>query len=237
MKRGLPPAEMDRLTKIRAERKKGEKETAKTEKEIELMHHKEWSDYDKQLRESSERAKKQLVAVSDARNAMKKNPTGALTAQNVFKKMFAGTPLENIALSPVGAILEASVPQFIEGFKDVFGVRLTDRDVNIISGKLIDLGKSPEANEAILQLFEKSAKMALKRYQVAQDVKKKNKGLRTAAYDSDIDEEFERRYGKEMDKIISDFTGTVKMRAPDGRELSVPKDQVEKARKLGAVEL
>lgn len=192
----------------------------------------------KQLREDEKRAENTLTAVKSVRNSLKKTKTGALTWQNFFKKQFKGTFLENLPLSPEGAIIEANIPAFIEGKKELFGQRLSDADLAVVLGKTIDLGKSNEANEAILNLAEFTAELSLNKAKIANEIVKENGGYRPIDFDRQVDERYQERYGQAIDdnfrKNFGPKSTDVHMIAPDGGDLYVPIEEVDKYLKLEA---
>jgi hypothetical protein len=103
------------------------------------------------------------------------------------------------------ATLLSSIPQLLEGWKQVFGIRLTDADLKILQDKLPDIGKSPEANKAILKVMKKYGEMSSLRHKIATDIKKGNKGIRPLGYADMIEERFDEMV--KPVKIINPKTG------------------------------
>lgn len=86
----------------------------------------------------------------------------------------------------------ASVPNFLEGMKDIFGARLSDADLRIVEDKLPSISKNKEANLAILDVMQRAAERSIKLEKVAEDVLEK-KGvpfrsgkLRHLGYERDV---------------------------------------------------
>ena len=131
-----------------------------------------------------------------------------MTPQNIFKHVFKGTALENVALSAEGATIEASIPTFLEGSKDVFGVRLSDRDLAVLLNKIVDLGKSPETNFAILDFADKFYDLSIKKAQIADEIVKANGDYVPIGFQRKVNEEFDRRYGDEIDQAYNQVLNT-----------------------------
>ena len=130
-----------------------------------------------------------------------------------------------------GAVTEASIPGFLEGGRELFGKQLTNADLAVILGKVVDLGKSNEANEALLDFAEFSANLAIHKAEIADEIIKENKGYRPIGFEAKVEENFQKKYGDEIDanyrKNFGPKSTDVHMRAPDGRELWVPPEKVQ----------
>jgi hypothetical protein len=219
--------------KIDDESKKKTSEEEFKQREREFFH-KETEEVDKKIYNESERAKKLKPISMQIRAAIKKEPTGALTTQNLFKHYFKGTALENLALTPEGALIESSVPQFLEGMKEVFGVRLSDADLAIVQGKLVDLGKSPEANESILQFFDNMGDLANKKEQISVQIKDENNGYRPRDYLNQINKRYDQLYGDQMEASYQQLkqgskVPVVKVQAPNKQIAWVPINKLDQA--------
>jgi len=209
------------------------------ERDYNLKVHGLSEDYAKKLREKADISKNRLGVIEKSKEALKKTKTGALTLQNYFKTAYKDTPLENIALSPQGAIIEASIPSLLEGNKDIYGVRLSDRDLAVSLGKTISLGKSNEVNMAILEFNEEMDRLRINKQKVADQIIKENNGLRPLNFEGLVDQRFDEEYGDEIEhslaKAMKDSgSGLTLMRAPDGRLLNVPPEKVEEFKALKA---
>jgi len=134
-----------------------------------------------------------------------------------------GDKIANAILNKDQATVLSSIPYLIEGWKDVFGVRLSDKDLQLIQDKLPDIGKSEEANFAILNVMKKYAQMSKLRHQIAQEIKKQNKGLRPLGYADKVETKFQ------------DMMQPVKVINPhNGNLIEIPAYQVSDAIKSGA---
>jgi hypothetical protein len=148
-----------------------------TGSEHDIKFHQESAEFDKELRKHAETAKKQLPLIETNIEAVKKGGINPGSMANIFGFFGeTGKKIANALLSKDEAALLSSVPEFLEGRKELFGVRLSDADLRLLQDKLPDISKSKEANLAILDLMKRAAEKSLKLEKVAQDVLEK-KGL------------------------------------------------------------
>lgn len=225
---------VDRRNAARATQKLNQMKFQETQRHHEaqekLAEHETSKEYYKGISDARRRAENTLKSVKTVRKALSTHKTG-LTWENFFKKQFAGTFLENIALTKEGAVTEASIPGFLEGGRELFGKQLTNADLAVILGKVVDLGKSNEANEALLDFAEFSANLAIHKAEIADEIIKENKGYRPIGFEAKVEENFQKKYGDEIDanyrKNFGPKSTDVHMRAPDGRELWVPPEKVQ----------
>lgn len=167
--------------------------------------HSESADFEKEVIKNAKIARKQIPLIEKGIQSVNEGKIKPGSMANVFN-LFGepGKKIANAVLSGDQAALQASIPEFLEGRKEIFGVRLSDADLAILQDKLPDIGKSKEANLAILNLMKKSAERSLKFEKVAQDVFEK-KGipyrggkLRPIGYEREVAkafDEFERNEG------------------------------------------
>ncbi len=123
-------------------------------------------------------------------------------------------------------MISASIPAFLEGRKELFGVRLSDADLRLLQDKLPDIGKSVEVNKAILGLMKRYSEMSLLRADVADQIKEENGGYRPPGY------------AKKVEKRFDEMIAPVEMIVPDpknpaGRKVEIPAYKVSAALKKG----
>jgi hypothetical protein len=211
--------------------KQGPKPVGKTNKELveaeknaraeSVAFHKESQKYDDEVRASEKTAKSQLEAVKNIRDTIATGKVKPTTASAFFKGLGKwGDKISQAFLTDAEGKLEANIPLLLEGWKDVFGVRLSDADLKILQDKLPSLGKSGEANKSVLDVIEKYAKTPILRAKIGRELKKANGGLRHLSFEDKVEEELE--------KQLSDDESVV-MIAPNGKRKRVPKNQVEAA--------
>lgn len=195
--------------------------------EHDIKFHQESSDFEKEVQKNANTARKQIPLINNSIKSVKEGKIKPSSLANVFS-LFGdtGKKISNALLSGDEAALLASIPEFLEGRKEIFGVRLSDADLAILQDKLPDIGKNKEANLAILNLMKKAAERSIKLEKVAKDVLEK-KGLpyrsgklRPLGYEGEVYkafEDFERNesffegYPPAADhvgKVIEDESGT-----------------------------
>ena len=192
--------------KVLAERRhREEMEFKKSEagKKYEWNVHLESQKYDEELENNARIAKKQILAVKEIEKAVESGNVKPSSWANIFKGFGkVGDKLSEALLTGDEASLLASIPQLLEGWKQVFGVRLSDADLSILQDKLPSLGKSPEANRAVLKIMNKYADQTLLREKIASQVKSETKGLRPLGYSNIVEKKFD------------EMTSPVKIRNP-----------------------
>ena len=219
-KSGLPPGRYSGAVETRrrsdetnAKNKVEEKKTTRNE---ELAFHKESEKYDEELTKAAKGAKNQLEAIENVEKAIERGGDSRKSLANIFKGFGTiGETLSKALTNKDQAIIQASVPDFLEGRKELFGVRLSDADLKLLQDKLPDIGKSPEANRAILRLMKKYSQKAVLRQEIGAKIKKENNGLRPLGYSDKIEERFD------------EMTKTVKVRnKKTGQTHDIPAYQV-----------
>lgn len=195
-KNAIPPIYTSKYVENRRrqdETKAGnEREDKKFSRNEELQFHKESEKYDEELMKQTRVAKQQSETIKNIENSIKSGNVKPGSLTNIFKGFGKiGNKIAEAILNKDEATLLASIPQLLEGWKDVFGVRLTDADLNLLQDKLPSIGKNPEANNAILKVLRKYADMTSLRGQIADQIKSENKGLRPLGYASKIEKRFD----------------------------------------------
>jgi len=211
------------LDRLKEESRKNEKLSDQEFKE-KVRVHKESEAFDKQVLERGRIAKKTISSVKEAEKILAKGnvkPASAVNVLNLFGEV--GKTLATAIQNKDQAAIKALMPEFLEGKKEVFGVRLSDADLKLLQDKSIDIGKSPEANRAILGLIKKYADQSILRSDIALEMSKKNGGYRPLGYERMVDEEFDRQISPVM--MIDPKSGMT---------LSVPAYRVSAAISKGA---
>jgi len=181
-------------------------------------YHKESKDYDEDLTKKFKSAQREYATIKDLKKKIKNvNPASMSNLLKGFGTI--GDKLAKAFLSKDQAAIKAAIPEFLEGKKEIFGVRLSDADLKIVEDKLPDIGNTEEANEMILNMMKKYAEQSMLRFRIGKEIKQKNKGLRPLGYDDMVEER------------LSDMVAPVEMIKPDGELTEVPSYHVS-----GAVE-
>jgi hypothetical protein len=139
--------------------------------EHDIKFHQESSEFDKKIREHAETARKQIPLIENSIKSVSEGQIKPSSLANVFSFFGEkGKKISNALLSGKQAALVGAIPEFLEGRKELFGVRLSDADLKILQDKLPDIGKSNAANLAILNLMKKAAERSLKLEKVSRNV-------------------------------------------------------------------
>ncbi len=209
-----------RATNVREDQKIGRQE--------QLQFHKESEKYDEELMKQGRIAKQQQETLKKITQSINSGNVKPSSVANIFKGFGKiGDKISEALLNEDQATILTSIPQLLEGWKDVFGVRLTDADLRVLQDKLPSIGKSPVANKAVINILNKYAEMNLLRNQIAEDIKKNNGNLRPLGYGSQIEQRFD------------EMTHPVKIIRPSqngqpGREIEIPAYKLSEAIKAGA---
>lgn len=197
------------------------RDTRKRQHEEKIRAHEESKSYDEEILKSVKRTKQQTEAVKDIRSALKSGKVTPGAVGNVFRNLgTVGEKVANAFKNAEQGKVEAAIPLLLEGWKEVFGVRLSDADLRLLETKLPDIGKSPEANNAVLDILEKYSKAPLLRGQVASEIKEKNGGYRPLNYADMVEKEVERQLTAQEN---------VQVRGPDGNIYNVPRSRLQEA--------
>lgn len=177
----------------------------------EIEFHKESKKYDEELLNNSKIAKKTVDSIGDIEKSLKSGNVKPTSMANFFKVFGnVGKVISEAVINGNEAVILSSIPQLLEGWKEVFGVRLSDADLKVLQDKLPSIGKSEEANRSITSLLRKYAEKTILRYEIGSQIKKESKGLRPLGYEDQI----ETRY--------DDMTKDIRVVKPNGKIIEIP---------------
>lgn len=219
---GVSAANVEKHTKTAAAQDKNDLARQKFEAQNALQVHATTKDYDETIAKEAKSAKHQMSALKDIEKRIDNvQPTDMANVMRFFGE--TGKKISDAILTGDQATIQASIPAFLEGRKELFGVRLSDADLALLSDKMIDIGKNKEANKAIYNLTMKYAKKAILREEIGSKIKKANKGYRPIDYNDQLEE----TYG-EMTKPIQVIN------PKNGKVISIPAFELEDALTAGA---
>lgn len=186
--------------------------------------HKESKDFDAELLKNESAAKKQQLAISDIEKAVNSGNVKPSSWANLFKGFGTiGDKISQAVMNGDESTLQANIPYLLEGWKETFGVRLSDADLKLLEDKLPSIGKSQDANKSVIGVLKKYSNMTLQKGKVASEIVKENKGLRPLNYSRLVEERF------------SASITPVKVKSPvTGRTIEIPAYKLEDALKGGA---
>lgn len=194
----------------------------KFDKEQRYKINKDLQKEDDKISEAAKGARNQLQALGDVDKSIDKvNPN---QFSNVFRHLGpAGKAIADAFLTKDQAVIQASIPAFLEGRKELFGVRLSDADLALLQDKMPDIGKSREANKAIIKIMKKYSELAILKESIGRKIKNANEGYRPVNYLDQVNETFD------------EMTKPVKIIRPgSGKVISVPAFKLEDALLGGA---
>jgi hypothetical protein len=200
----------------------------KLKRDEDILFHKESEKYHEEIQNSVKGAKNQLAAIEDSFKALKSGNVKPTSMANVFKFLGpVGEKIANAIQNKDQAVISASIPAFLEGRKELFGVRLSDADLRLLQDKLPDIGKSVEVNETILGLMRRYSEMSLLRADVAQQIVNENGGkFRPAGFANKV----EKRFDELTEPVTMIFPDT---KNPNGKSVDIPAYKVSAALKKG----
>lgn len=212
--------------KVKAENSKVEakktQEQNKQEYDEKLRVHKESDEYDKDVLSKARSAKRTLENVKEAEKALASKKVSPNSTINVLRHFGEpGKALSNAIMNKETKAIQALMPEFLEGKKELFGVRLSDADLRLLQDKSIDIGNSLEANKAVLGLIKKYADQSILRGDIASEISKKHGNYRPLGYERMIDEEVDRQMNP------------IEMMDAKGNSYSIPAYRVGSAIKKG----
>lgn len=193
---GIPPVYSNRYVENRRRqdetRAGNEREDTALSRKEQLQFHKESEKYDEELMKQGRIAKQQQATLKNINESINSGNIKPTSFANIFKGLGRiGDKISEALLNGDQATLLTSIPQLLEGWKDVFGVRLTDADLRVLQDKLPSIGKSPEANKAVTNILNKYAEMNLLRSQIGEQIKKAHKNLRPLGFASMVEQRFD----------------------------------------------
>ena len=178
--------------KQKSDKEEIERKNKAANRKEQIEFHKESAKYDEDLFEKAKIAKNQQQTITEIDKALDSGNVKPSSIANVFKGMGKiGDKISEAVLNSDEAALLASIPTLLEGWKEMFGVRLSDADLRLLQDKLPSIGKNPKSNKAVLKILKKYSDATLLRSKIASDIKSKNGGLRPLGYADRIEERYD----------------------------------------------
>lgn len=140
--------------------------------------------------------------------------------------------------SEPSAAFNAVSKHFLSSFKQTFGARITDADLSFIESAIPSLSRSPKQNLAILDTYEQMAKKYIKESEIASNIVHQNSGIappdldeQIAFYMKPFNEQLEKQKQNAITGEVPQDKATVEF---NGKQYSIPKENLEKAIQKGA---
>lgn len=200
----------------------------------------------KKIEKDAESSKKRLRSFDVMEKDLRSNKLDPSNFRNILANLSKGTVFEGLLSSPEREEFKTASINSYEGMKDMFGVRLSDADLQLASSKVPSPEKTPDQNLAIINFWRFYDKMAVEKQKIADTIIEKNSGYRPIDFDKQVRSELEHRYGEEAQKVIqkaaqvkgefegnSDIPeGTIRM-FKNGQPYNIPLNKVMNAQMKG----
>jgi len=189
-------------------------------------HHKESEKYDEELLNKSKTAHKQIQVANDIEKIVNNKDYSQYSLASIFKGMGkVGNKISELMTDKDLAALQANIPALLEGFKELFGGRITDADLRLIEEKLPSISKSAEANQAITNIIKKYARQDVLKAQIGAEIRKSNEGYRPLDYSQKVEDRY------------NEMIQPVRMIKPNGKVTEVEAYNVGDAIKIAGFRL
>ncbi len=186
-----------------------DRENKKIESDKKIASDKERVRFDKgqektysKIQNDAEHAQSHLKSSAQARKSIASGNVGNKGISGLKRAFFKGSKWEDYFKNEDHALLEAAALEDFQGMKDMFGTRLSDADLKVVSGKVISPYKSDEANLAIIEYREFQDKMKIAKAEIADEIIEENGGYKPFNFVKQIRERMSERYGKEADNVM-----------------------------------
>lgn len=171
------------------------------ERKERLKIHESYAKADAEIDKGAKQSRGQIHAFDRMRKDIETGKLDPKNFTNLLRKSLENTRWKEFFLNPEQAEFQAAALESYEGMKDMFGVRLSDSDLELASGKVPSLDKSEQANLAVLDFLEFKARMKEAEAQIADEIKDENGGYRPIDYTSQIRKRMQEKYGQEAENI------------------------------------
>ncbi len=195
------------------------------------------------LREQAENARNRLQEYGDIEEDLRSGKMSPFSFKNFVANKYKGTVIEGMFSSAEREKQKAFSVRMFEGMKEMFGGQLTDAKLGVISGKVIDPSKTPQANQAIIDLNKFYDEQKHREYEIGQDIVKSNGGYIPIDFDQQVQDRMQQEFGFEAKKKVNLAASdgltdqdSVMMRNPkDGQIYPMPSERIIKALAQGGV--
>jgi len=154
------------------------------------------------IQNEAEHAESHLKSSAQARKAIASGNVGTKGIGGLKRAFFKGSKWEEYFKNEDHALLEAAALEDFSGMKDMFGTRLSDADLKVVSGKVVSPYKSNEANLAIIDYREFQDRMKIAKAEVADQIIEENGGYKPYDFSKQIRQRMGELYGDEADRVL-----------------------------------
>lgn len=181
-------------SKAKAQLKAGE-----TSRKEQIEFHKETAKLDDKISNEANAAEKKIKAIQKQRELQPQ----ITNLDRLVTATFGNTRFANLLKSKTAQEFDSYALPMVEGQKETFGVRLSDADLKLILQKIATADKNPEANNAIFDWMELDERLKIDRRNIADQIRKENKGLRPLDFESQVRKRMNDKYGDEIQEKAS----------------------------------
>lgn len=168
--------------------------------------HEETQKYDEEVAKEEGEAIKHQITSGQAREILESGRYDPNSLENLTATYYKGSKWANYFVSPDRALLEAAALNDFVGIRSIFGGVMSDKDVAIASGKVIDPTKSNEANLRILDFRDFIDSLPLKEAEIGRQIKAENNNMRPAGYRDMVREKMRQQYAITLNRLAARAT-------------------------------
>lgn len=160
----------------------------------------------KQIDDEAKGARRQLDSIRLMEKALESGKGGPLSWDALMGKLGIRS-----WMSEEGQLFQSQLLNYMEGMRDLFGVRITDADLKLILDKLPDIARNPRVNRMIMDTFKLNSAYQLARKK-AKDLilsKASKEGIFPKDLDRRIDSVLEYTFEPHREKSLTNIEGII----------------------------
>lgn len=167
--------------------------------------------YNDEIDKEAKTAKSQINSFNVMEGELSKKELNPTNFKNLMRKSLENTRWKDFLLDPSQALFQVASLETYEGLKNMFGVRLSDADLALASGKVPSLDKTPQANIAIINFLRFQAQMKVAEQQIADEINQENGGYRPINLKSEVNKRMAERFGDQAEQVtrLAAYEGAV----------------------------
>jgi uncharacterized protein YdaU (DUF1376 family) len=157
--------------------------------------------YDKIIHDAED-AQSHLLASEKARDVITQGKVGNKGIAGLKRAFFKGSKWEDYFKNEDHALLEAAAIEDYSGMKSMFGGKISDADLKVVSSKVVSPYKSDEANIAIIDYRQFQDRMKIAKAEIADEIIAENGGYKPSDFNKQIRDRMGELYGQEAEQVI-----------------------------------
>lgn len=112
--------------------------------------------------------------------------------------LFGSSPWGDLLRSSTAQEFDSNTLAQMQGQRELLGGILSDSDIRLLMQKIVTASKDPKANRAIASNMKMENDLIIAKKEIADKLKKENKGYRPAGYEAEIEKRYLEKYGDEI---------------------------------------